>query len=90
MLIWGLASKSAALTTTSLSGDLLRLGLDMDKEGDEYSFEMGEPMAEEQKDAAKGDNRMTPLADDLHTAYSSYRPHLDLCKVTSPHVLSVL
>ena len=77
MLIWGLASKSATLTTTSLSGDLLRLGLDMDKEGDEYSFAMGEPMAEEQKDAAKGDNRMTPLADDLHTAYSSYRPHLD-------------
>ncbi len=75
LMIWGLTTKQ--LTTASLSGDLLHAALLLEENGDEYTYEVGEPMGTEEKNAQVSENRMNPDMQDIGLKYSSFRPHLD-------------
>ena len=77
MMIWGMTSKTDKLSPSSMSGDLLRHGLELEKNGDEYIYVSGGLMGKEIKERARENNRMTPFAQDLKTEYATFRPHLD-------------
>ncbi len=75
LMIWGLTTRQ--LSTSSLSGDLLHAVLPLEENGDEFSYEMGEPMGVQVKSHHKSANRMTPETEDIGLTYSSYKAHMD-------------
>ncbi len=75
LMIWGLTTRQ--LTTSSLSGDLLHAVLPLEENGDEFSYEIGEPMGVQLKTHTKSENRMTPDTADIGLSYSSYKAHMD-------------
>lgn len=78
MLIWGMTSPTKQLTTSSLSGDLLRHSLSFDQNEDEYHYTLGQPMGPENKKGERvSNNRMSPYTSDVQLPYSTFRPHLD-------------